>query len=209
MDGELRKTSFYYTDNFSDGNQSRNARAYPVQVTDADNFSSWTSYHFHTGQVINTQDSKGMVTSTVYDAADRVERVNNVTSGAYTRYGYYSTVTMSWTKFRADQPEVTTEEHFDGVGRVRHRQHFPRQRGRASRRAQYVGHYGSPQGGLEPHGDQLFVGASRRQCHGLAVDNQHFRLDGQSDARQQPGRLLHRVAVQCLRLRGRRHNDRL
>jgi RHS repeat-associated protein len=110
-----------YADSFSDS-VNHNTFAYPTTVTDADNFSSTTQYNYDFGAVTRTQDPKGVVATMQYDAAGRIERVTNQFNGAYTRWVYPASQTYlrTVTKVNAASPdEFSSEEHFDGMGRVR------------------------------------------------------------------------------------------
>lgn len=108
-----------YTDSFSDG-INRGTLAYPTSVTDPDNFTSTTQYHYDIGMVTRTQDPKGAVATTQYDSVGRVQRVTDETTGSYTRWEY-TTVgeTVSITRIDAGQPETLSVHYVDGAGRDR------------------------------------------------------------------------------------------
>lgn len=108
------------TDNYAGGNNTRNTLAYPTQVTDADGFSSTAQYNYDMGVATRSQNPKGMVFSTTYDAAGRVERVTNETSGAYTRfvYGGGNDYVQSFSLVRAGAGSYSIRM-LDGMGRVR------------------------------------------------------------------------------------------
>jgi YD repeat-containing protein len=119
-------TQLSYADVYSDRNSSRNTLAYPTKVTDADGFSSTAEYNYDLGVTTRTEGppaaghTQGTIASTVYDAAGRVERVRNETSGAYTRYVYGadSKYVQSFSLIQAGVESYSIQV-FDGAGRVR------------------------------------------------------------------------------------------
>jgi RHS repeat-associated protein len=114
------QSSISYADSFSDG-ANRNTFAYPTSITDADNYSSTSQYNYDTGAPTRAQDPKGMVITTQYDAAGRVERVTNQTSTAYTRWFYPASMgyVQSFTTQTQPGVEAYSIQVFDGAGRVR------------------------------------------------------------------------------------------
>src|SRR5262249_31759782 len=75
----------YYTDSFSDGNNSRNTFAYPTTATDPDGNSSSVQYKFDFGAVTHmqgppTQGSQGLTSGAIQDFAyDSVGRLQWIT----------------------------------------------------------------------------------------------------------------------------------
>ena len=121
QDASGHRTSLGYGDNYSDGNNTRNTRAYPTAVADPDNYSSSAQYNYDLGAVHLTTDPKGASVQTLYDGAGRVERVRNQVSGAYTRLVYPASGIHRWsyTTVQGLNAEVFTGEHYDGAGRLR------------------------------------------------------------------------------------------
>ncbi|HEV7903688.1 MAG TPA: S8 family serine peptidase [Pyrinomonadaceae bacterium] len=119
-DADGHTVQLAYADAYSDGNNSRNTLAYPTQATDADGHSSTTQYNYDTGMTTRSQNPKGMVVSTTYDSAGRVERVTNETSGAYTRFVYPAgnNYVQSFSLIQAGMESYSINV-FDGAGRVR------------------------------------------------------------------------------------------
>jgi len=113
------QTSISYTDSFSDG-VNHNTFAYPTTVTDPDNYSSTAQYNYDFGATTRTQDPKGAVTTIVYDAAGRTDRITNQINGAYQRWVYnpYGDIATYMT-VQSGQPEAFSVTYFDGAGRVR------------------------------------------------------------------------------------------
>ncbi|HEX8501128.1 MAG TPA: hypothetical protein VF659_11115, partial [Pyrinomonadaceae bacterium] len=118
-DHQWHQKFFSYGDSYADG-VNRNTFAFPTTVTDADSFTSTTQYNYDTSAVTRTQDPKGAVATMQYDAANRLERVNNVSTGAYTRWVYPSTAgyvqQLSAVNTVAD--ESYSNQQLDGTGRV-------------------------------------------------------------------------------------------
>lgn len=113
------QTSILYTDSFSDG-VDRNTFALPTVMTDPDNISSLTTYNYDFGGVTRTQDPNGSVQTTTYDNASRVDRITELTRGAYVRYVYAPWGSIStYTTMQEDAGEAYKITHFDGAGRVR------------------------------------------------------------------------------------------
>ena len=92
-----------YTDQFSaDGTTLDASRpstlAYPTMVTDPDNYTSNTRYHYDFGTVTWKQTPQpntvtnlpGPQQTVTYDSFGRIQRVTNLVNGAYTRYVYPS-----------------------------------------------------------------------------------------------------------------------
>ncbi len=119
-DADWHTTQISYADNYAGGNNTRNTLAYPTQVTDADGYSSTARYHYDLGVPTRSQNPKGMVIVTEYDAAGRVGRVTNETSGAYTRfvYGPNNNYVQSFSLLQAGVESYSIRV-FDGAGRVR------------------------------------------------------------------------------------------
>jgi RHS repeat-associated protein len=126
----LHNTLFYYTDDFSDTTKNGNKYAYPTRVRDADGFEALTKYNYDMGVVTrqqtplanSTTNQPGPVVTFIYDAAWRLARVDSLADGAYTRWVYPASQTYlrTVTKVSAASPtEFSSEEHFDGMGRVR------------------------------------------------------------------------------------------
>jgi len=106
-----------YTDSFSD-NTNHNTLAYPTTVTDGDNFSATSQYHYDMGVVTRTQDPKGAAVSRTYDTAGRLQQVTNLFNNAYQRfvYGSYYVQTFGTVNNVADDSYAI--KVFDGAGRV-------------------------------------------------------------------------------------------
>jgi RHS repeat-associated protein len=115
------RTNISYADSFSDNNNARNTLAYPTQLTDPDGFSSTTQFNYDFGATTRTQDPKGSVTTVQYDPVGRPDRVTGVATGAYTRYVYQGDMgfVQSFSTVRDTSNEVRSEQHYDGVGRLR------------------------------------------------------------------------------------------
>jgi YD repeat-containing protein len=118
------QTSLSYADAFADG-INRNTYAYPTMVTDADNFSSMSKYHYDFGAVSETVDPKGARITRAYDAARRVEQITNTINGAYTKFSYANShyYMQSWTTITNTSADLNTKlwtiTVFDGANRVR------------------------------------------------------------------------------------------
>jgi len=120
-DGLDRLTSIDYADNYSDSNNSRNTRAYPTKVTDADNYFSTVQYNYDMGVATRTEDPKGAAQTIAYDWVGRVDRVTNVVNSAYTRYVYpnASNAVQTFTTVQDSAGEAYSVSTLDGAGRVR------------------------------------------------------------------------------------------
>ena len=113
------QTTTSYADLFSDG-VNRNTFAYPTGVNDPDNFSTMTHYKYETGVVTRTQDKKGAAEVIEYDTVGRVSSVTSLVNGAYTRFVYPASLGFIQTFATVHSfSEMRSEQHFDGVGRVR------------------------------------------------------------------------------------------
>lgn len=129
QDGWGHQTNINYADSFSDGNDSRNTRAYPTQVADPDNATQTTQYNYATGAVeLASRPSSGTGGGTtyetrnyVYDWLARLQKIENLNNGSYTRYEYPASLgyQVSFSTAVAGSGEVMSDEHYDGVGRVR------------------------------------------------------------------------------------------
>jgi len=120
-DGLDRLTSIDYADNYSDSNNSRNTRAYPTKVTDADSYYSTVQYNYDMGAATRTEDPKGAAQTIAYDWVGRIDRVTNVVNSAYTRYVYpnSSNIVQSFTTVQDSAGEAYSVSTLDGAGRVR------------------------------------------------------------------------------------------
>jgi RHS repeat-associated protein len=119
-DGAGRRVDYTYSDSFSDGNNTRNTLAYVTELKDGDRYSTTTQYNYDTGATTRTQDPKGAVGTVTYDAIGRIERITNVTSGAYTRYVYPTSQNYVQSYSLIDTGvEIPSTSVFDGMGRVR------------------------------------------------------------------------------------------
>jgi YD repeat-containing protein len=122
--GHFNTTS--YADSFSDGNNNRNALAYPKIVTDADGYSSTKIYNFDFGSVTSYQTPQpntiqnlpGPVQTFAYDSAARLERVTQTTNGAYIRYLYGPNYAQSFSTVNTVADEGYAITVFDGLGRT-------------------------------------------------------------------------------------------
>jgi YD repeat-containing protein len=125
-DADWHTAQISYADDYAGGNNSRNTLAYPTKVTDADGFSSTIRYNYDLGVATRAEGPppaghpQGVVTSTTYDSAGRVERVTNETSTAYTRfvYGADNKYVQSFSLLEAGVESYSIRV-FDGAGRVR------------------------------------------------------------------------------------------
>ena len=123
-DGLDRLTTIAYADSYSDGNNSRNTRAYPTTVTDPDSFSSTAQYHYDFGSVTRTQSpapagqSQGEIKTFAYDGAARLERVTVANTCAYTRFVYGPYWGQSFSSVNNVADEAYSCQILDGAGRV-------------------------------------------------------------------------------------------
>ncbi len=113
------QSSVAYTDSFSDG-VNRNTFAYPTTVTDADNNSSTSQFHYGMGVVTRRQDPKGAVQTISYDAARRTQRID-LSNGTYTRWVYPNSLISveKYTLIKSGAAEFYSTAVLDGAGRVR------------------------------------------------------------------------------------------
>ena len=119
------QSSISYADSFSDGTNC-NTFAYPTTATDADGFSSSTQYNYDFGALMRTQgpppagQTQGAIQTFEYDAAGRTSRVNNLVNGAYRRWVYDPSGTVStFNIIQSGLPENHSTTVYDGAGRVR------------------------------------------------------------------------------------------
>ncbi|HKY45819.1 MAG TPA: hypothetical protein VJM50_22195, partial [Pyrinomonadaceae bacterium] len=118
-DGLWHRTDFTYTDSFSDS-QNHNTFAYLTSTTDPDSFASTVQYNYDFGGVTRRQDPKGAVQTIIYDSATRIERITNLTNGAYVRHVYDpSGFIMTFATIQEGEGEAYHVDYFDGAGRVR------------------------------------------------------------------------------------------
>jgi YD repeat-containing protein len=122
-------TSIVYTDNFSDGNNSRGTFAYPTQVTDAGGFIASAKYNFDFGAVTRTQSpppagqTVGGIKNLTYDTKGRLEKAaiefNGNADYSHTRYEYSNTQNRvdTYTTIEAGS-EARSFSISDGYGRV-------------------------------------------------------------------------------------------
>jgi RHS repeat-associated protein len=114
------RTNIGYTDSFSDG-VSRNTFAYPTTVTDPDNYSSYTQYHYNIGAVTRTQDPKGAVVTREYDAAGRIQWIRTPFNGAWQFWAYpdRGDAVQNQTTIQNGANAYYSIVTFDGAGRIR------------------------------------------------------------------------------------------
>lgn len=133
-DASGHTTRWDYTDRYSNS-VNYNTYAYPTRITDplqntlpgSEQQHLETTYQYATGLVTRTSGLKpqgaatGLIQTVTYDAVDRVDRVDNLTTGDYTRYEYFPNENRvaAYRRVEADQPEFKTEQITDGAGRVR------------------------------------------------------------------------------------------
>jgi len=94
-DPDWHQNFFSYADLFSDS-INHNSFAYPTTVTDADSFSSSVRYNYDFGGTTwkqtplpnTTDNTPGPQQTLTYDDLGRLQRVTQLTNGAYTRYEY-------------------------------------------------------------------------------------------------------------------------
>ena len=130
------ETKWFYDDAFAsytdNGNNTETetvfnlptkAWAYPTQVQDPDNFSSYMKYWYDTGAPTRTTDPKGAAAVSLYEATyGRMTKSKNVVTGAYTRYVYdpgHNWV-QTWTTVN-DATETAVLSLLDGASRERQR----------------------------------------------------------------------------------------
>jgi hypothetical protein len=128
-DGSNHETRVSYDDVFSDAPNS-NTFAYPTKVKDADwhavtapnNFST-TQYNFAFGAITRTQGPppagqvQGLIQTTTYDAAGRVDRVTTDNNSAYEKYIYGPNYIQKYSTVNVVSDESYSIQYFDGVGR--------------------------------------------------------------------------------------------
>jgi YD repeat-containing protein len=129
------QTSINYADAFSidgtslDGPRSFATFAYPTTITDADGFSSTLWYRYDFGAKTRVQgpppqnQANGIIQTTSYDAAARVQRVTTTNTGAYTHYVYGPNYTQSFSSVNAVatnywESDLYSIQYFDGLGRI-------------------------------------------------------------------------------------------
>ena len=133
IDAAEHKSLISYNDSFSDG-VNRNTFAYATATTDPEQVSQpnpqkkLITYHYDIGVVTRTQGISpdlnlfptGTVQTMVYDAAGRIERINDAVSGAYTRFVYAPG--QNWVQKFMTVRDTATENYsiqvFDGAGRT-------------------------------------------------------------------------------------------
>jgi YD repeat-containing protein len=129
------RVSISYTDNFSNAADNRNSYAYPTTVTDPDNYTATSKYHYLTGLIDTAQGPKagqisnsvrGAISKTHYDSIDRVQKAetlysNGTATGAYIRYEYPDSMieAKSYTKLDGSLAEAYSLAVLDGHGRTR------------------------------------------------------------------------------------------
>ncbi|MFL6208333.1 MAG: S8 family serine peptidase, partial [Pyrinomonadaceae bacterium] len=121
-DAAGHRTSFAYTDSFSDTDSNRaTTLAYPTTVTDADTYQSTAQYNFYTGAITRQQDPKGAYQTMTYDSAGRLERVTNGINNAYKRWVYWTDglQILSYETIQDGAGEAYSNTIVDGAGRVR------------------------------------------------------------------------------------------
>ena len=122
------ETKIGYGDSFSDGNTGRNTLAYPIVVTDADNYSSTAQYNFDFGAVTRrqtpqpnkTENDPGPEQSWTFDTIGRLQRVTNLVNNAYTRFEYPTSQIRvdTYTTIQEGLGEAHSFGITDGLGRV-------------------------------------------------------------------------------------------
>ncbi len=131
IDPDNHEMEFSYVDQFSaNGLALDGARpatfAYPTILTDPDNYTSSTRYHYDFGAVTWKQTPKPNITANepgpeqtvTYDSLGRIQRTTNLVNGAYTRYVYPSTVPGSLN--RIDVYSTIVDGANDGNGLEAH-----------------------------------------------------------------------------------------
>jgi RHS repeat-associated protein len=130
-DAENHQSNISYADNFSQGANTLNTRAYPTQMTindpdnnpgnDPDTYSTHVKYNYDLGTVYLTTNPKGAAQKNQYDSAGRLLRVTSVVGGNdgfYTRYEY----DPNWGHTRSYTPneagEAYTNSIVNGAGQV-------------------------------------------------------------------------------------------
>jgi YD repeat-containing protein len=118
-DHQWHQKFFSYGDSYADG-VNRNTFAYPTAITDQDNNNSYVQYDYHRGMPTRRQDPKGAVRTMQYDAAGRLERATNVTTGAYMRWVYPSNFTyvQQFSTVNNVADETYSNRLLDGFGRT-------------------------------------------------------------------------------------------
>ncbi|HJR07936.1 MAG TPA: carbohydrate-binding protein, partial [Pyrinomonadaceae bacterium] len=134
-DALLHRTNIDYKDSFSKTGQPV-TYAYPTAITDPDEVArqvlnpqqSLAEYNYDTGAVTSTvgvspdtmRFEKGAVQVLAYDAAGRLERATNTTSGMYTRHVYApgQNWVQTFSTVRDSQTESYSIQILDGAGRV-------------------------------------------------------------------------------------------
>ena len=96
--------------------------AYPTQVQDPDNYSSYLKYWYDTGAATRTTDAKGAAAFRMYETTyGRLAKAKNAVNSAYTRYDYDTG--HNWVKslstINSLSEETTVLSLLDGVGRER------------------------------------------------------------------------------------------
>jgi YD repeat-containing protein len=135
VDARDHRNSIYYTDKFSadgtnlDAPRSFATFAYPTEIKDADNFSSFLWYRYDFGARTRAQgpppdnQPNGITETFTYDDAARVNRVTIGNTGAYTHYVYGPNYIQSFGSLNTVavnylQSDFYKIETFDGSGRT-------------------------------------------------------------------------------------------
>ncbi|MCA1568077.1 MAG: S8 family serine peptidase [Acidobacteria bacterium] len=117
-DGENHQTTISYADNYSQGANMPNTRAFPTTVTDPDGYNSTAQYNYALGAVYTTADPKGAAQKTHYDDAGRVLRVTNTVNDFYTRYEYDPNYGHTRSYTPTETGEAYTNTITNGAGEV-------------------------------------------------------------------------------------------
>ncbi|OLE51636.1 MAG: hypothetical protein AUG51_22035 [Acidobacteria bacterium 13_1_20CM_3_53_8] len=130
LDALDHRTSIGYADAwYSDTTQHPLTLAYPTQVTVTEtvpttaSYSSLMKYNYDRGLAMYAEDPKGAKQETVYDDANRVKQVTNLTNQtnqAHVKWEYPTSqnVINSFTTVEDNQPEAFSAKVLDGDGRV-------------------------------------------------------------------------------------------
>ncbi|HEY1403025.1 MAG TPA: hypothetical protein VGB05_02725, partial [Pyrinomonadaceae bacterium] len=117
-DAENHQNTISYLDNYSQGPNTLNTRAFPTTVTDADGHSATAQFNYALGAPYTATDAKGASRRTHYDDAGRVLRMTNTVNGFYTRYEY----DVNWGHTRSYTPNEAGEGYTNtitnGAGQV-------------------------------------------------------------------------------------------
>ncbi len=96
--------------------------AYPTQVQDPDNFSSYVKYWYDTGAPTRSTDPKSAASISIYETTyGRLAKAKNLVNNAYTRYVYDAghNWVQTWSTVNNTSEETAVLSLLDGAGRER------------------------------------------------------------------------------------------